>query len=70
MIQEGEFPLGREVWQDTEVIRPDRSPAEWRNALTSEVLFAGNTLPVGDVLLSFPVALLISEGKETYVQTA
>ena len=32
------------------------------------VLFAGNTLPVGDVLLSFPVALLMSEGKEAYVQ--
>jgi maltooligosyltrehalose synthase len=49
---------------------PDRSPAEWRNALTSEVLSAGNALPVGDVLLSFPVALLMSEGKEAYVQTA
>ena len=43
---------------------PDRSPAEWRNALTSEVLSAGNALPVGDVLHSFPVALLMSEGKE------
>ena len=70
LVQEGEFPLGREVWQDTEVIMPDRSPAEWRNALTSEVLSAGNALPVGDLLLSFPVALLMSEGKEPYVQTA
>ncbi len=49
---------------------PDQSPAEWRNALTSEVLSAGNALPVGDVLLSFPVALLMSGGKEAYVQTA
>jgi (1->4)-alpha-D-glucan 1-alpha-D-glucosylmutase len=68
LVQEGEFPLGREVWQDTAVIMPDRSPAEWRNALTSEVLSAGNALPVGDVLHSFPVALLLSEGKEAYVQ--
>ena len=32
LVQEGDFPLGREVWQDTEVIMPDRSPVEWRNA--------------------------------------
>ncbi|MGO9121869.1 MAG: malto-oligosyltrehalose synthase [Desulfomonilaceae bacterium] len=70
LVQEGEFPLGREVWQDTEVIMPDRSPAEWRNALTSEVISAGNALPVGDVLVSFPVALLMGEGKQGCVQTA
>lgn len=69
LIQEGEFPLGKEVWQDTEVIMPDQSPTEWRNALTSEVLSAGNALHVGDMLISFPVALLMSEGKEAYVQT-
>ena len=37
--------------------------------ITSEVLSAGSALPVGDVLLSFPVALLMGEGKEEYVQT-
>ncbi|MFC1835985.1 malto-oligosyltrehalose synthase [Thermodesulfobacteriota bacterium] len=68
LVEEGEFPLGRAVWQDTEVIMPDRSPAEWRNALTGEVLSAGNALPVGDVLLSFPVALLTGQGKEAYMQ--
>jgi (1->4)-alpha-D-glucan 1-alpha-D-glucosylmutase len=70
LVQEGNFPLGRQVWQDTEVIMPDWSPREWRNVITSEVLFAGNALPVGDVLLSFPVALLMGEGKEEHVQTA
>ena len=49
---------------------PDWSPLEWRNVITSEVLSAGNALPVGDVLHSFPVALLMGEGKEQYVQTA
>ena len=69
LVQEGDFPHGRQVWQDTEVIMPDWSPLEWRNVITSEVLSAGNTLPVGDVLHSFPVALLMGEGKEQYVQT-
>jgi (1->4)-alpha-D-glucan 1-alpha-D-glucosylmutase len=67
LVQEGEFPFGREVWQDTEVIMPDQSPAEWRNALTSEVLSVGAALPIGDVLLNFPVALIMAEGKQAYV---
>ena len=69
LIQEGDFPLGRQVWQDTEVIMPNGAPAAWRNVITSEVLSAGKALPVGDVLLSFPVAMLMGEGKEEYVQT-
>ena len=69
LVPEGDFPLGRQVWQDTEVILPNGAPAAWRNVITSEVLAAGKTLPVGDVLLSFPVALLMGEGTEEYVQT-
>ena len=63
LVQEGDFPLGRQVWQDTEVIMPDGAPAEWRNVITGEVLSAGKALSVGDILLSFPVALLMGEGK-------
>ena len=48
---------------------PDGAPAQWRNVITSEVLSAGKALPVGDALLNFPVALLMGEGKEEYVQT-
>jgi (1->4)-alpha-D-glucan 1-alpha-D-glucosylmutase len=64
LIQEGDFPLGTKVWQDTEVIMPDGAPAAWRNAITGEVLSADKALPVGDILLNFPVALLMGEGKE------
>jgi (1->4)-alpha-D-glucan 1-alpha-D-glucosylmutase len=64
LIQAGDFPLRRQVWQDTEVIMPDGAPAAWRNVITSEVLSAGKALSVGDILLSFPVALLMGEGKE------
>jgi (1->4)-alpha-D-glucan 1-alpha-D-glucosylmutase len=63
LIQEGDFPLGRQVWQDTEVIMPDGAPATWRNVITGEVLSAGKALFVGDIVLSFPVALLVGEGK-------
>ncbi|MGO9021293.1 MAG: malto-oligosyltrehalose synthase [Syntrophobacteraceae bacterium] len=62
LIQEGDFPLGRQVWQDTEVIMPDGAPATWRNVITGEVLSAGKALFVGDIVLSFPVALLMDDG--------
>jgi maltooligosyltrehalose synthase len=43
---------------------PNGAPVAWRNVITGEVLAAGQALFVGDILLSFPVALLIGEGKE------
>jgi (1->4)-alpha-D-glucan 1-alpha-D-glucosylmutase len=68
LIQEGDLPLGEQVWQDTEVIMPNGAPTVWRSVITSEVLSASQTLAVGDILLSFPVALLMGEGKEKFVQ--
>ena len=50
LVQEGDFPLGRQVWQDTEVVMPDGAPAQWRNVITDEVLAVGKALPVGEVL--------------------
>lgn len=64
LVQSGDLPLGRQVWQDTEVIMPNGTPAAWRNVITSEELSAGQTLSVGDLLRSFPVALLMGAGKE------
>ena len=64
LVQEGDFPLGRQIWQDTEVTLPGGAPAAWRNAITDEVLCADKGLRVGDTILSFPVALLMGEGKK------
>jgi (1->4)-alpha-D-glucan 1-alpha-D-glucosylmutase len=69
LIQEGDFPLGRQVWQDTEVVMPGGAPAQWQNVITGEVLSAGQTLLVGEVLLRFPVALLMGEGQDPGSQT-
>ena len=49
---------------------PDGAPAAWQNVITSEVLSAGQALSIGDILRSFPVALLMGAGKEEYVPTA
>jgi (1->4)-alpha-D-glucan 1-alpha-D-glucosylmutase len=69
LTQEGDFPLGKQVWQDTEVIMPNGAPAAWRNVITGEVLSAGQALAVGDTLLTFPVALLMGEGQAAHGQT-
>jgi (1->4)-alpha-D-glucan 1-alpha-D-glucosylmutase len=69
LVQEGDFPLGRQVWQDTEVIMPDGAPAAWRNVITGEELSAAKALSVGDILVSLPVALLMGEEKEDVGQT-
>ena len=70
LVQDGAFPLGKQVWQDTEVIMPDSALVEWRNVITSEVLSVAGSLSVGEVLRSFPVALLMGEVKEQHAQTA
>jgi len=44
---------------------PDGAPAAWRNVITGEEISAGRALSVGDILLSFPVALLMGEGMRT-----
>jgi len=69
LVQEGTFPLGSQVWQDTAVVMPDGAPAQWRNVITNEVLSLGNALPVGEVLLNFPVAMLMGEATEGGSQT-
>ncbi len=69
LVQEGDFPLGRQVWQDTGVVMPDGAPAHWQNVITGEVLSAGRTLLVGEALRRFPVALLLGEGQDPGSQT-
>jgi (1->4)-alpha-D-glucan 1-alpha-D-glucosylmutase len=59
----GEAPLGPTVWGDTSILLPRKAPQSWRNVLTGEILNADRSsrameLHLGDVLRSFPVALL------------
>ncbi len=69
LVQDGDFPFGREIWKDTEVIMPDCPTFEWRNVITSEALSTSRVLPIGDILQSFPVALLMTDGNERHDQT-
>jgi maltooligosyltrehalose synthase len=58
-----EAPLGQTTWSDTSVLLPRRAPQSWHNVLTGDTLDASRSpramvLGLGEVLRSFPVALL------------
>jgi (1->4)-alpha-D-glucan 1-alpha-D-glucosylmutase len=59
----GEFPLGREIWGGTILMMPKGAPKQWLDVLTEQTCGAvpkshGQVLPIGNVLKTFPVALL------------
>ena len=63
LVEEGELPLGTEVWQDTRVLMPDGAPDQWTNTLTGEIIPEESQIAVGQILQHFPVALLVSNDK-------
>ena len=68
LIAFGEFPVGHKVWGRSVISLPAASPGEWANVLTGESLETlrvarGRALPLGDVLRSFPVALLTGSSR-------
>jgi (1->4)-alpha-D-glucan 1-alpha-D-glucosylmutase len=65
LVDDKQFPLGAEVWQDTEIILPKETYFSWRDAISGHRLGDNHVLPLANVLEHFPVALLISEGDPT-----
>jgi (1->4)-alpha-D-glucan 1-alpha-D-glucosylmutase len=61
LVGEGESPVGQDIWGDTHVLLPEGTPALWRDAMSRLVIKGEKTLPVGEVLEYFPVALLVSK---------
>ncbi|MBL1173619.1 MAG: malto-oligosyltrehalose synthase [Pantanalinema sp. GBBB05] len=59
IIQPGEFPLGQEIWQDTQIELNQEMPSSWQNAITLQGIQGSNALLVGEILEHFPVALLV-----------
>jgi (1->4)-alpha-D-glucan 1-alpha-D-glucosylmutase len=61
LVREGQDPIGTAIWQDTHIPLGDGFPRLWRNILTGEVIHARDTLGIGQVLRSLPVALLVND---------
>jgi (1->4)-alpha-D-glucan 1-alpha-D-glucosylmutase len=58
LIDEGEFPLGEKIWQDTRVDFGAGGGCVWRNVVTGQTLAGQPEWPLGMLLANFPVALL------------
>jgi (1->4)-alpha-D-glucan 1-alpha-D-glucosylmutase len=61
IINEEEYPLGDEIWKDTHLVLPDGAPSSWKNALTGQTVQGSRSLSMGEILQSFPVALLMND---------
>lgn len=59
IIQPGELPLGKDIWQDTQIELNQELPTSWQNVITLQGIQGSNALLVGEILEHFPVALLV-----------
>jgi (1->4)-alpha-D-glucan 1-alpha-D-glucosylmutase len=61
LIEMGELPVGKDVWQDTTIELPADAPASWQNAFSDETIDEARRISVCDALRRFPIALLVSK---------
>lgn len=61
LIQPNEYPLGDEIWKDTCLSIPSELRSHWQNVITDQTLPNSDTIPVGQILNHFPVALLVNQ---------
>jgi (1->4)-alpha-D-glucan 1-alpha-D-glucosylmutase len=60
LVQPGEYPLGEQVWADTQLHLPQASQSTWRDAITNQTISGSGAIAIGQILQHFPVALLVS----------
>ncbi|MBD2041278.1 malto-oligosyltrehalose synthase [Microcoleus sp. FACHB-672] len=60
LIQPDEYPLGEQVWADTQIKLPTGTPSSWKDAISSHSIQGNGRLSIGEILQHYPVALLIS----------
>jgi (1->4)-alpha-D-glucan 1-alpha-D-glucosylmutase len=63
LVQEDQFPFGREVWGETRLLLPEEAPLLWKETLTGEEIKIEKSVLIGDILKYYPVAMLVGERK-------
>ena len=58
LVQPGEYPLGEQVWADTQLQLPQGSSSTWRDAIADQTISGSGA--IGQILQHFPVALLLN----------
>ncbi|MDF5727714.1 MAG: malto-oligosyltrehalose synthase [Rhizonema sp. PD38] len=59
LMQPGEYPLGKQVWDDTSLQLPEAS--SWKDTITEQMVQADGNLLIGEALKYFPGVLLIGQ---------
>mgnify|MGYP005846508563 CR=1 FL=1 len=60
LVADGSYPLGEETWLDTGIVAPRAKRCDWYNVFTGEVLSSEGTIPLSQILASFPVGLFLN----------
>ena len=60
LVEQGQFPLKRDVWDDTQILFVGDSPVTWTDVFTKQQTKSEGSLLVGDALSHFPIALLMT----------
>ncbi|MFQ3584172.1 MAG: malto-oligosyltrehalose synthase, partial [Cyanobacteriota bacterium] len=63
LIDETQDPCGEAIWKDTHIHLPRWKRVEWVNGLSEEEISAGEDIPIGAILKTFPVALLCGQSR-------
>lgn len=58
LVQPGEYPLGEQVWADTQLEIPQGAQSTWRDAITNQTISGSGA--IAQILQHFPVALLLN----------
>jgi (1->4)-alpha-D-glucan 1-alpha-D-glucosylmutase len=61
LVQPGEYPVGEQVWADTQLQLPQGSQSSWRDAITEQTISGSGAIAIGQILQHFSVALLVNQ---------
>ena len=61
LVEPGQFPVGKDVWDNTAVEIPGSAAQTWVEAISGRSLSRQTTLSVGQLLTDIPIALWISD---------
>ncbi len=67
VVNQDQWPLGKNVWEDTHIVLPEGAPSLWRNAITGAQLKYPDLLSIGEAFEHFPSAFLISSVKNKII---
>ena len=67
VTKQNQLPIGEKVWEETAIKIPEGAPKKWRNVFGGTIVQGEESLKVAEIFGTFPVALLVAEDTEPFV---